>query len=73
MEKKKPLFVDVSKKTSTVSNVTYLPESMYKAYDRAAFGRDLYVPIGWIENLDPEMAETFRNKSFEQTINKKPI
>jgi hypothetical protein len=72
VERKKLLFVDSTKKTSTVSPISFMSESLYKAYDRNATGRELYVAISIIEKLHPELASQIKMASIQDPINKDP-
>lgn len=51
------MYIDLARPSSMVSNTTFKPEKMFKAYSEPASNRHLYVHIDVIKKLSPELAE----------------
>jgi hypothetical protein len=72
MARTKLLFVDVNKKTAAMSHITFQQENTYKAFDRPAADRVLYVPIDLIRELNEGIAKALEDSSIK-AVNEKPV
>ena len=56
------MFIDTTKASSFLNNMTFKPEKMFKAFTAAQNGRSLYVSIEKIRELDPELAKKLESE-----------
>lgn len=59
---KSKMFIDTTKASSFLNNMTFKPEKMFKAFTAAQNGRSLYVSIEKIRELDPELAKKLESE-----------
>lgn len=67
MAGKNYLYVDYKSKAKAMSNITFIEETSYKAYEKPKAGGELFVSINQIaEYCGPETVEYLVNKAMEE-------